>query len=161
MPKLVPEHIDEAIKHMPGRPDEEIWGFLKQDSWKYNVNDEHMMFDLYHKLIQERPYIKIILEDILGTSPQNYRIQQINKNPWSARETNFVFYFEQHSSFMLTFNNKPETAELLLKHRVNIQLPGNSDYSFSVTMYDEKIPQAPVDNIVREYDPKKKRSKKM
>ena len=151
--------VNEAIKHMPGRPDEEIWGFLKQDSWKYNVNDEHMMFELYRRLVSERPYIKIILEDILGTSPQNYRIQQINKNPWSKRETNFTFYFEQYASFTVYFNN--EKTELLVKHNVSMQAPGNSDYCFSVSMSDEKIAKPPVDNIVREYDPRKKPSKKM
>jgi len=155
---LVPEHIDEAIKHMPGRTEEEIWSFYNQDSWRYS-GDKHIIFDLYHKMIKERPYIKEILEGIFGTVPDNYRIQQINKNPWSTRETNFTFYFERNAS-LTAYLHKPERLALLLKHNVNIQCPGNGDYSFSITMYDEKMVKEPVDNTPKEYDPLKKPLKK-
>jgi hypothetical protein len=131
--------INEAIKHLKPRTDEEIWSFINDDEWSYH-EDYHDNYELYKKLIIERPFIKEILEDILGTSPEN-RIQQIDKYKWHNKVSRFTFWFQTFSSMTVYFK-KSLNVEILLNHKVNVQVPGNTDYNFSVTIWDEE-PEKP------------------
>ena len=129
--KLIRENINEAIKNMPGRSDEEIYSMLNEPEWR--MHDENYVYLIYKKLIEKHPYIEEILE-VLETSPE-HRLEGINKYTRMGKALqHWHFYFSRHGS--LYFHSEISNSELLKKHKVSIQIPGNQNYGFSISIYE-------------------------
>jgi hypothetical protein len=68
---LVPQNINEAIKHLKPRSEEELAKLPKSQGIKHDTSHN---FEVYENIISRKPYIKAIVEDILSASPK-YSIQ--------------------------------------------------------------------------------------
>jgi len=90
-------------------------------------------WETYQRIIGEKPYIKVILEDILQTTPQ-YRINQIREYEnghvtfWFSNSGGMFLYFGKERSLVLAH------LDLLTEHAVQIQFPGNQNYGFTVAI---------------------------
>lgn len=85
---------------------------------------------VYKELAEQFPFIKLILEDFCSASVE-YGIHGIwiDQDKYNNR---VVFYFYQ--SFTCYFV-KPELIKLAEEHKVGIQVPGNQDYTYSISMH--------------------------
>jgi hypothetical protein len=125
--------IDESIKHLKPRSEEEIWGFINNNDFHFFESSQNN-FELYKKLIETRPFIKEILEDILQITPE-WHLTGINKYSYHGRNIMFTFFLVSWGSMSL-YIRKKNNINLLLKHEVDIQYPGNKDYGFSISIKD-------------------------
>ena len=128
--KLIREHIDEAIKNMPGRTPEELLDFINQKEWQFHNENVRT---IYYKLIEKHPFINEILE-ALGTSPR-YFLAGINKNT-NRKGPLWHFYFNKSASMYVDFRS-PINIKLFTKYNISIQMPGNADYGFSITIHED------------------------
>jgi hypothetical protein len=100
---------------------------------KEALNDHYdNNYDLYKILVSEHPPMKLILETILKTSPEN-RIEQIREE-----KDRIVFWFSNFGSMAIYFGNK-QFMDLMRLYDVYIQVPGNQTYSFSVSINKEQV----------------------
>lgn len=93
-------------------------------------NAEHNLknYDSYKEAVKMFPFIKDILEDILGTTPQ-YRLVQLSQD-----HNRMTFWFSKYGSMHLSCRSEAD-METLINHKVTIQYPGNQEYGFSISMF--------------------------
>lgn len=100
--------------------------FPKLEPIKGNTNHN---FKVYEDIVAQYPHIKHIIEEIFKPSPE-YALYDV----WE-QDNSFTFYFHQSMSvYMGTGDN----AEFLKKYKVSVQVPGNQDYTFSITIRKEE-----------------------
>jgi hypothetical protein len=90
-------------------------GFVNESSTTEN-------FKQYEELCKSYPHFKKILEDQMYTSPR-YAISQI----WDKGDS-VVFYMHQ------SFGTSLSLWDNAKKYDIYIQVPGNQEYTFSVTI---------------------------
>jgi hypothetical protein len=92
-------------------------------SFESFVNESSMTdnYKQYEELCKSYPHFKKVLED-LGTAPR-YAINEI----WE-RDNEVIFYMNQSFSIRSSF------CDLMKKYDVEVQVPGNQDYNFSVSV---------------------------
>ena len=86
-------------------------------------------FQQYEMIIESKPWVKTIIEDILLIVPR-YRLDKID-----IEENRVSMWISKFGSMGIYFR-RPEEIELLLKHKVSIQVPGNQEYGFSLSIND-------------------------
>jgi hypothetical protein len=86
-------------------------------------------FQQYEMIIESKPWVKTIIEDILLIVPR-YRLDKID-----IEENRISMWISKFGSMGIYFR-RPEEIELLLKHKVSIQVPGNQEYGFSLSIND-------------------------
>ena len=91
----------------------------------YSSNQSKDNYDKYVAIIDKYPYVKTIVEDILKCTPE-YRIKKINVNTDKVN-----IWFTSAGSMIMFFGNY-RNVELMSKHEVFIQVPGNGDVAFSL-----------------------------
>lgn len=96
----------------------------ESDTLEHNLKN----YESYKEAISMFPFIKDILEDILGTTPQ-YRLIQMNQD-----HQRMTFWFSKYGSMQLSCRSEAD-MEMLMNHKVTIQYPGNQDYGFSISMF--------------------------
>ena len=88
-------------------------------------NNTNQNYQVYKNIIEKFPFVK----DIMATFYVNEKYA-IN-NIWLDRQSDkIVFYFNQSCAFY----SKPETLKLMEKYEVFFQVPGNTDYNFSISI---------------------------
>ena len=113
------EKIEREEKPRPQRPFKEVKGI--QDKYYQN-------FEIYQEAVQRHPFVETIVEKIFHVVP-NY-LHQIQEDKRGVT----VWC---HNSCGLYFSNQ-EMADLLIQHRVSFQVPGNQEYTFSISINFEK-----------------------
>jgi hypothetical protein len=88
-------------------------------------NNTNQNYQVYKNIIEKFPFVK----DIMATFYVNekYAINDIWLD-WQADR--IVFYFNQSCAFY----SKPETLNLFKKYEIFFQVPGNTDYNFSISI---------------------------
>ena len=88
-------------------------------------NNTNQNYKVYENIIEKFPFIKDIMTAFYVN--EKYAINNI----WLDRQSDkIVFYFNQSC----TFYSKPETLKLMEKYEVFFQVPGNTDYNFSISI---------------------------
>lgn len=87
----------------------------------------------YKELVSRKPWVKTIMEDILraSVSTQIYLIREDKRG--DVEEVAFWF---NHTGSLSAYLWKSEQVEMLLKHKVIIEFPGNQDYGFVISIKD-------------------------
>lgn len=78
----------------------------------------------YKEIIKDFPHMEYILTNMYVST--DYALHNI----WDSQER-IVFYFNQ--SMALYFKNQ-EVIDLLLKYKTSMQVPGNQEYTFSISI---------------------------
>ena len=137
--------IYEDLKVLKGPSEEEINKQIEEI--KNSIIDEKLSerenYQLYQRLIMVYPHVKTIMEDIYGIYP-NYRIDSIRKD-----KRRISFWIVQSGSCTVYYNNIKK-LEVLEKYRVMFQVPGNQEYSFSISMNTE-IEKEPEYGVGKKY----------
>ena len=106
---------------------------VKESLNEDEYDDTASNFKRYEEIVSRKPYVKEIVEDILSCSPR-YRIDKVDEDDkgritlWISKSGSMTVYFTKPEEIQYGLN------DLLLKHKVSIQVPGNQDYGFTISI---------------------------
>ena len=87
-------------------------------------NDTAHNFKVYEEILVRYPYMKEIIEESFKIGSPDYSLHDISNS-----SKNIVFYFDR--SCGVNFKNQNKN---LSKYNVRLQVPGNAEYSFSISI---------------------------